>query len=278
MANEGQVQYWNGPGAAGFFAIRRELEKAVEPYGRAALDALQAEKGQRALDVGCGFGTTTEELARRVGPGGTVVGVDVGRRHLEVAREESRAGGQVTYLVADAQTYPFTAEFDLCFSRFGLMFFDDTAAALRNLRHALRAPGRLSAVVWGPPQRCAWVELPLSALKVRLPRAVPPDRQGPGPFSLCEERALLELFREAGFAPRVRTLDLPFLCGATPGEAASFLLRFGPAGAALREAGEDREKIRHEAEAALCDALVPYSGPNGVELPSSSLLVTATAS
>jgi SAM-dependent methyltransferase len=206
------------------------------------------------------------------------VGVDVAQPFLDLARVESSAGGNVTYLLADAQTHPFAAEFHLCYSRLGLMFFDDPPAAFRNLRRALRPGGRLGAVVWGPPGACGWVELPLRALRARLSVAAGPATSGPGPFSLSDGPTLARLLADAGFASvRVEPVDLPFHCGDTPEAAASFLLRFGPAAAAIREAGEEGNRIRPQAEALLREALVPWMGRGGVELPSSELIVTATS-
>jgi SAM-dependent methyltransferase len=278
MPNEGQLRFWNGPAAAGLLAVRGAHEAAERPYGLAALDALRPAAGERALDVGCGLGETTRELARRVGPAGAVVGIDIAQLFLDVARQESAALGNVTYLLADAQTHPFAVDFDLCYSRFGLMFFDDPPVAFRNLRRALRPGGRLAAVVWGPPASCVWVELPLRALRAELPSAAGATTSGPGPFSLSDGPALVRLLSDAGFANvRVEPADLPFRCGDTADDAASFLLRFGPAGAALREAGEEGTLIRPRVEATLREALVPWVGERGVELPSSELIVTATA-
>jgi SAM-dependent methyltransferase len=278
MSNDGQLAFWNGPAAARLLAVRAPLEAALEPYGLAALDALCPAAGERALDVGCGLGETTRELARRVGPGGAAVGLDVAKAFLDVARAESADAPNVEYVLADAQTHPFAARFDACYSRFGLMFFEEPAAAFENLRSALCPGGRLAAVVWGPPSACAWVELPLRAVRTRFPGAADPSTTGPGPFSLCDGAAFARLLEGAGFGEvRVEPLDLPFRCGASAGDAASFLVRFGPAAAALREGGPAGEVARPAIEATLRDALAPWGGPRGIALPSSALLATASA-
>jgi SAM-dependent methyltransferase len=276
MANERQRTLWNGPAAAGLLAIRAPLDAAVRPYGLAALDALHPAAGERALDVGCGVGETTRELARRVGPAGVAVGVDVSDRLVEVARRESAGLSNVEYLVADAQSHPFTGGFDLCYSRFGLMFFEDPPAAFRNLRRALRAGGRLAAVVWGPPASCAWVELPLAILRRQRPDAAGAGAPGPGPFSLADAAEVRALVEGAGFTgARVDPLALPFRCGDSAADAAALLVRFGPAAAALREAGAEGERLRPLVEEELRDLLAPWVGPGGVELPSLALLLTA---
>ncbi len=98
-------------------------------------------------------GGTVLELARRVRPGGRVVGVDVSRPMLELASERAQAEDlrSVTLHLADASTFPFDeAEFDLAFSRFGVMFFDDPVTAFTNVRRSLATGGRLACLSWRP--------------------------------------------------------------------------------------------------------------------------------
>jgi SAM-dependent methyltransferase len=278
VANAAQIKVWNEVNPPRLLPIRCALAAAALPFGLAALEALAPAAGERALDVGCGFGETALELARRVGQAGSVVGIDVGEPYLALARREAAAFGNVRFLRGDAQIFPFQPEFDVCFSRFGVMFFDDPPAAFANLRRALRTGGRFAAVVWGPADTCAWVQMPLQAVRARLPAAAGPSSSGPGPFSLSDGAALARLLLGAGFVGiRVRALDLPYYSGSTPAKAASYLLRVGPAGAALREAGEAGERLRPQIERELRESLAPWAEPRGVELPSSVLLATASA-
>ena len=271
MANEEQKRIWNEVNAPRFFAIRDALETALAPFGRAAIDALAAAQGDSALDVGCGFGAATADLASRVGPSGHVLGIDLCEPFLAAARSE--APGNVRYLCADAQSAVFEAPFDLCFSRFGVMFFDDPPAAFANLRRALRPGGRFAAAVWASPQRNAWVEVPLRAVTAYLPPPAPTS--GPGPFSLADPAALERLLQRAGFSqPRVALLSSPYFAGATVEAAAVLLLQVGPAAAALRDAA-DAERLRPMIEADLRAALAPFTGPRGVELPATAFIATA---
>ena len=179
------------------------------------------------------------------------------------------------YLSADAQTQAFDTAFDLCFSRFGVMFFDDPPAAFANLRRALRPGGRFAAVVWAPARQNAWVEVPLRVVTAYLPP--PPPTSGPGPFSLSDPALLEQLLAGAGFSrPRVTPLSLPYPSGATVEAAARLLLQLGPSAAILRDAGEATERLRPVIEADLRAALVPFATPRGIELPAMALVATAS--
>jgi SAM-dependent methyltransferase len=239
MADAEQIRVWNEINAPRWIAIREPLTRALEPFGRAAMDELAPRRGELALDVGCGFGETTVELAALCGE---AVGVDVTEPVLAIARKEAPPG--VRYLCADAQTHPFEERFDLVYSRFGIMFFDDFAAAFANLRRAMKPGGRFATVVWGRRDENEWVVLPLRLLSRHLP--LPPPTTGPGPFALADGAALSRLLSGARFAQvSVRPLDLPFEADAT------LLLQTGPPAAVLREAGPEGERLRPIVEAEL---------------------------
>src|SRR5260370_25838348 len=139
MANQEQIRIWNEVNARRWLKMRERAVRSLVIYGEEALQALAPRRGEKALDVGCGFGETTIALARLTGD---ALGVDVSEPLLRVAGAEAAHGAR--YLLADAQTHPFEERFDLCFSRFGIMFFDDIAAAFPKLRAALQPGGRLA--------------------------------------------------------------------------------------------------------------------------------------
>src|SRR5262245_53769663 len=101
----------------------------LEPFGVALVDALGPQPGGRALDVGCGFGTTTLAVARAVGPTGRVVGIDISAVLVDRARARLAGSdgdlGAVELVRGDAQTDDLHGPHDAAVSRFGLMFFAD---------------------------------------------------------------------------------------------------------------------------------------------------------
>lgn len=111
-------------------------------WRRAALDAARLEAGMRVLDVACGTGRLTEAAARRVGPGGEAVGIDVSEGMLSRARRRAHAG--LRYVAGDALALPFEAStFDAATIGFGLRNLPDYLAGLREMRRVVRPGGRL---------------------------------------------------------------------------------------------------------------------------------------
>ena len=114
-------------------------------WGFIVADAAGVSRGQRVLDVACGTGALTLAVADRVGPDGSVVGLDVNPQMLVVARRKPTA---IEWLEGPAEALPLPDhDFDAVVSQFGLMFFDDRAGALREMMRVLRPGGRLAVAV-----------------------------------------------------------------------------------------------------------------------------------
>ena len=222
-------------------------------------------------------GATSLELARRVGERGNVLGVDISAPMLARARERASTGN-VRFLEADAQSHPFEAEHDLVFSRFGIMFFDDPAAAFENLHSALASGGRLGFVCWQALSENAWLTVPLQAAAQVIPLPPPPEPGAPGPLALADPDRVRGLLAGAGF----REIELEDArdslgIGGQAGldVATDFLLEIGPTSAALRELGDEAEARRPAVADAVRKALAPYAADGGVRLPSAAWIVTA---
>src|SRR5450432_999963 len=147
--NAAQVAYWNDTAGPTWVAMQDVMDVQLGELGLKAIAALGVRPGERVIDVGCGCGGTTIELARRVGETGRVLGADISAPMLAVAkgRAAAQALNWASFEQADAQTYLFEPA-DAVFSRFGVMFFADPVAAFANLRLALAPAGRLAFVCW----------------------------------------------------------------------------------------------------------------------------------
>jgi SAM-dependent methyltransferase len=150
-ANIEQALRWNGEGGEHWIAHRERHEELRRDLIPRLLAAAAAGPGDQVLDVGCGCGETTIALARAVGPGGGALGLDLSAPMLAVARGLAAEAGlaNVQFVQADAQIHPLPpARYDVVLSSFGVMFFNDPAAALGNILGALRPGGRLTFLCW----------------------------------------------------------------------------------------------------------------------------------
>jgi ubiquinone/menaquinone biosynthesis C-methylase UbiE len=261
--------------------MQERTDLVVDPPGRAAMARLGVAAGERVLDVGCGCGQTLLQLAERAGPSGHVLGVDISPPMLARARE--RIAGQPTIAVAlgDAQSYAFDqGAFDAVYSRFGVMFFDDSRAAFRNLRAAARPGGRLSFVCWQELAKNPWAARPLEAVMRLLPPSAMPDmlRDGrPGPFFFSDPARVSAILGDAGWKDvsiEPDEMSLPFGGASTLDEAVDYALQIGPAARAMADAPAT---LKPALEAALREALAPLATARGVFTAGAIFVVTARA-
>jgi SAM-dependent methyltransferase len=274
--NAEQIHYWNALAAPKWLALQEFIDAQVLPLGLRALERAAIAPGERVLDVGCGCGATTLEIARRVGPTGSVTGVDVATAMLERARQHTREAGlaQARFENADAQTYPFASgSFDVLFSRFGVMFFVDPIAAFANLRAALRPGGRVVFICWQALPRNPWMFVPLSAALQHVPPPPPPTADAPGPFAFADAERVREILSRAGFTELgCESLQETLTIGdGNLDQAAGFLVQMGPTGHLLRAATAE---VRSRVAGAVRDALSPFLTPTGVRLGAAAWIVT----
>lgn len=273
--NAKQREYWNGPVGENWAARQHLVDRNLESISSALMAFAAPRTGMRVLDIGCGAGTTTLALAKAVAPG-KVTGVDISAPLLAAAREGGKAAtSPVEFIEADASEHPFAAEFDLAFSRFGVMFFADPVAAFAHIKAALRRGGRLAFVCWRGFEENAWAFAPYSAALDLLPPQDPAVPHAPGPFGLADGERTKSILEQAGFRRvRVEPLDTVMHLGASAEDAAVEALAMGPLARAATGLDEPtREQIR--ARAAL--AYEKFKTPAGITPPASCWLVGASA-
>jgi ubiquinone/menaquinone biosynthesis C-methylase UbiE len=266
------VQGWDNEIAQRWVVIEEAMDRALQPFGDAALARARPRPGERVLDIGCGCGPSTVALAQAVGEGGHVLGVDIAAPVLERARARVAGLQQVELLQADAQSCLLPPDCDLVFSRFGVMFFGDFPAAFRNLASALRPGGRLVFACWRRFEDNPWFTISLAAVRQVLPDAAGPV-EGPGPFAFADADRTRALLEGAGFGGVVfEPVDAPVNLGPDLPSAVHLAMNSGPAGRALP--GTDpatRATVREK----IAEALAPYLGSEGVSVPGRAWVVAA---
>ena len=277
--NAQQIEYWNEQAGPKWVTLQALIDEQLAPLGRRAMERAAIVPGERILDVGCGCGQTTLELARRTGRGGAVTGIDISAVMLDRARALARdAEESLRFEQADAQTHAFPpAAYDLLFSRFGVMFFADPPAAFANLWRALRPGGRLAFVCWRALPENPWMAVPLAAALQHIPPPSMLAPDAPGPFAFADPERVRGILAQAGFGgTSMEPLDETVTIGGGGDleRTVQFLLQMGPTAAALREAGPETVAT---VAGAVRDALRPYHGAGGVRMASASWIVTARA-
>ena len=230
------------------------MEAVLEPVRDLVLTAAAIQPGERVLDIGCGTGPTTLSAAREAGPNGSAIGVDVSPKLVEMAISKARAsdtGPQVTFEVADAQTWRTDDPVDLVISRFGVMFFDDPIAAFTNIRQNVKPGGRLAFVVWREAKEAEMFTFTQKVIDPFLaePLQPPADPYAPGPNSLFDKPRTIDLFELAGWMDvTMEAVDIDLIASR---QAAVEFYDFSPAPNILEQQGIDEAPVKEAWEKAV---------------------------
>ncbi|MHB2207128.1 class I SAM-dependent methyltransferase [Methylobacterium sp. CM6257] len=278
-----QAEYWNGEVGARWARNQAVLDAVFAPLTEALFARVSLSAGDAVLDIGCGSGATTLEVARRVGTGGSVTGADISAPLLAVARSriaaEANGSAPIQFVEADVECAEL-GRFGQALSRFGVMFFADSARAFGNVRRMLTPGGRLTFLCWRTLPENLWVSVPRDAVLPLLPEAPPPPQPDtPGPFRFADADALSALLRGAGFGTvTCDAVDRDVVLGrggndAEAAEAAAHVaLNLGPTSHLVREA---EPVFRARAEAAAIEALRRHAHDGTVGLRAACWLVQA---
>jgi SAM-dependent methyltransferase len=281
--NEEATEAWSGVLFDRFVEYRDLIVEGLKAHGDAAMQLYSPEPGDRVIDIGCGFGDTTQQLAGLVGPDGHAVGVDVSEPFIRASIAEAAEAGveNVEFFAADVQVGDLQGPYDYAFSRMGLMFFANPVQALRNIRGSLSPGGRLVGAVWRRKLDNEWLHRAEQATEQYLEEPEEPEdvRCGPGPFSMANPDTVSEQLQIAGFErPTFTRCDIPIKIGNDLDHAVAFNMALGPAAELLRICpAEEVDRLRPKVERDIRSVLADYVEDDGLVLgPASTWIVTAT--
>jgi SAM-dependent methyltransferase len=231
-----QAALWNGPGGRAWVETQELLDRMFGPFEDMLVKAIPTGSGGRALDVGCGTGSTTLAVARRLGPAGRCTGIDISASMIAAARARAdRERTPASFVCADAQGHPFApASFDTIVSRFGVMFFEDPVRALANLRRAASEDAELRFVAWRSAAENPFMTTAERSAAPLLPTLAPRRPDAPGQFAFADGDRVQAILEASGWAGiDIQPVDAP--CVLPEKDLVRYVTRLGPVGRILEE-------------------------------------------
>ncbi|MBZ4330251.1 class I SAM-dependent methyltransferase [Corallococcus sp. AS-1-12] len=234
-----QTNLWNGTAGHAWVENQAVIDAMFKPLENLLVEAVAEGSARRVLDVGCGTGSTTLAVARRLGAEGRCTGIDISEPMLAAARARAeQEGTPARFIRANAQLHTFEpASFDMIISRFGVMFFEDPVQAFANLRHAARSGARLLAIAWRSPSENPFMTTAERAAAPLLPNLPARKPDAPGQFAFADSNRVHRILEASGWAGiDIQPIDVT--CTLPEKELVRYLSRFGLLGRVLQEVDE----------------------------------------
>lgn len=280
--NEEAVRAWDTVLYERWKKNRAVFVGALDEVTQDLFDRFPPPFGGRCIDIGCGFGETTRQMAALVGPQGSALGTDSSPRFIEDARREAAEAGveNVEFEAIDAQSAHWDPVHDYAFSRMGTQFFAAPVPAMRAIRGSLKPGGGLRKICWRRKDESPfWAETQQVVERfLARPDEYEADTCGPGPFSLGNPETLTGILEAAGFESiELHRRDFDYFMGEDMAEAVDSLLAIGPGAELIRLNGEHGESRRAEIADALAEQYSAWEQADGSILGRASVwLVAAT--
>lgn len=277
MSENPQVTVWNDDVGPAWVTYADDYDLTLQPFGDAALQRLDVQTGERVVDIGCGAGATTLQLAALASPA-SVVGVDISKPMLSLAAQRAAAAGltNVTFTEHDVEAESLgDGQFDAAFSRMGVMFFEEPERAFTHIRKSLVPGGRLAFACFQAPAANPFIVVPIMAAAQVLKMG--PSNSGPSPFAFADPERVTAILTGAGFqSVSIESGPATGVLGSAADMTAMArrLLEQNPSMGPLLAAASPA--VREEAVAATAAALSPHVVDGVVTLGAATWIVSAT--
>ena len=277
--NKNQRDFWSGKGGDIWVERQNAMDTMLSPLGEAALNKLNLNEGENVLDIGCGCGHTTLNIAKRISPDGQVSGLDISEPMLKRAKESANemSISNASFNCVDVQTDDIGEEvYSAAFSRFGVMFFEDPIAAFHNINKSLITGASLSFVCWQSPALNPWQSLFIEAVKKYVDLPSPPPRS-PSPFAFMESEYVSSILEESNFQNIMiegHEAEVNMFSGRSLSDSVKDYISINPVVSGMLKDSTEQEKT--EIINSAIEAFSPYYSAKGLMFPSATWLVTTT--
>ena len=272
-----QRQFWSGAGGDVWVNKQREMDIMLNPLGDRVIERLDLKSDAKIIDIGCGCGATTLEIAKKITQG-EILGVDISEPMLDKAAETARemSLSNISFEVKDVQVDVMPQNyFDVAFSRFGVMFFEDPFEAFKNIHSSLKEDGLLSFVCWQNASLNPWQSLSIQVIKEFLDLPAPAPKS-PGPFAFVDKTYLEEILIEScfkGLEILDNQEDIIMFSGKSIREACEDYLTINPVVTEMLK--NSKPELTEEILEALIIKFSNFHQNNGLLFPSATWIVTA---
>ena len=272
-----QRQFWSGAGGDVWVNKQREMDIMLNPLGDRVIERLDLKSDSKIIDIGCGCGATTLEIAKKITQG-EILGVDISEPMLDKATETAKemSLSNISFEVKDVQMDVMPQNyFDIAFSRFGVMFFEDPFEAFKNIHSSLKEDGLLSFVCWQNASLNPWQSLSIQVIKEFLDLPAPAPKS-PGPFAFEDKTYLEDILRESGFKGLEildNQEDIVMFSGKSIREACEDYLTINPVVTEMLK--NSKPELTEEILEALVIKFSNFHQNDGLLFPSATWIVTA---
>lgn len=265
-------QYWDGIGGDRWVSNINRLDEMLAPTTSILMNEISKHSSKNTLELGCGAG----DLAIAASSHGHVANidaVDISYNILDLAKKRNQNNSRINFIHCDAETYSFKNNFyDLIYSRFGVMFFNDPNKAFINIRKCIKNQGIFIFLSWDKLENNPWMDVPSKAAFSVLPQPPKPLGNPPGAFSLANKKIIRDILDISGFKEINSTNHKIKMNLGGLEHAVNFATQLGPAATPFTEA-----KIAKKAAAkrAIKSELAKFEQNQNIRLPGSCWLTIA---
>lgn len=238
IAAMSQSDLWNGPAGQAWLHMQALLDSLFEPFEALLVDAVRWHGPHAVLDIGCGTGATTLAIARALAPYGSCTGADLSQMMIDRARQraaQETEGVHANFRSGDASRLDGAGPFDMATSRFGVMFFDDPAAAFARIRAAMVPGSPLAAITWRSPAENPFMTCAERAAAPLLPPHPPMQPGAPGQFAFADPEHVRAILDASGWRD-ITLSPIDIACTMPEAGLMPYLSNLGRIGIALQQA------------------------------------------
>ena len=245
IVNDEQFEFWNEGIGQWWVDEDESMNERLSILTEELFLKSNIKKDDKVLDIGCGGGQTTFEVSEMVGENGYVLGADISKILLDLAKSKYASTKNLEFKYCDVQNYKFRENsFNKVISRFGVMFFENPIEAFKNIYNAIQEGGSLNFVCWTNVMENEFFTDPTNIVIRHLNKDFPEITRSPGPLAFSEEKYINEILSNSGFKNiKVEKVYSLITTNDSPEKNGELLLNIGSGGRLLADANLSKKEL-----------------------------------